>query len=47
MLCPNCSKELTKDKRHGEGVWQCKNCESIWFIINIRKTKKVINEKSM
>lgn len=47
MLCPNCSKGLSKDKKHGEGVWQCNNCGAVWFLLNIRKSKKETNEKSM
>ena len=47
MVCPDCLKELSKDKKHGEGVWECKKCGSVWFILKIRKSRKEQIEKSM
>jgi hypothetical protein len=37
LLCPNCSEELTKNPKHGEGVWECPHemCGKCWFILDI------------
>ena len=37
LLCPNCTTELKKDNRQGEGVWYCpqEECKNTWFILNI------------
>ena len=38
MLCPNCTQELKKNPKHGEGVWYC-TCGETWFILNIPTLK--------
>ena len=39
MNCPNCQNKLSKNLRHGEGVWYCEKCTYVWFIVNIKKDK--------
>lgn len=39
MLCPLCGKELKKDKKKAEGVWDCSVCKSVFFILVIKGEK--------
>jgi ribosomal protein L37AE/L43A len=39
MLCPLCGKELKKDRKKAEGVWDCTNCKGVFFILVIRGEK--------
>ncbi len=44
LLCPNCTTELKKDNRQGEGVWECSECKNIWFILNIPGADYYLNK---
>jgi Zn-finger nucleic acid-binding protein len=45
LLCPNCTKTLKKDPKHGEGVWTCPECGGEWFILNIPTPKYLQRKK--
>jgi ribosomal protein L37AE/L43A len=47
LLCPNCSEKLTKDPKHGEGVWKCTHemCGMVWFILDIPQKYKPQQKK--
>lgn len=36
MICPKCGNKLTKNPKHGERVFECKECETTWFIMKLR-----------
>jgi Zn-finger nucleic acid-binding protein len=41
FLCPECREKLIKNVKNGEGVLNCPNCLSVWFIIKVKKGKNI------
>jgi hypothetical protein len=35
--CPNCAGRLVKRENHGQGCKTCESCNSIWFVLYLKK----------
>jgi len=44
LLCPSCTETLEKNEKHGEGVWQCPGCDTVWFILEIPRPKYLMDK---
>jgi len=38
-ICPNCGSNLSKKPEHAQGVFYCKSCEGIFFILYLNQIK--------
>ena len=45
-FCPNCKGDLFKDvkKKHALGIWSCKSCGGIFFILCTNSDKLAKNQ---
>lgn len=50
MFCPNCTTPLTKNPKHAQQVFECTNCEGVFFILVTTKpidTPKILTNTEL